>query len=69
MVITSVAAVEMRRLKFSAVAYLCQALLMVESARRVWRGQHGALLVGRHRARYQGHSYTVVPLPVHPGNG
>lgn len=29
MVITSVAAVEMRRLKFSAVAYLCQALLMV----------------------------------------
>jgi hydrogenase-4 component E len=29
MVITSVAAVEMRRLKFSATAYLCQALLMV----------------------------------------
>jgi hydrogenase-4 component E len=29
MVITSVAAVEMRRLKFSAAAYLCQALLMV----------------------------------------
>jgi hydrogenase-4 component E len=29
MVITSVAAVEMRRLKLSAVAYLCQALLMV----------------------------------------
>lgn len=29
MVITSVAAVEMRRLKFSAVAYLCQALLIV----------------------------------------
>lgn len=29
MVITSVAAVEMRRLRFSAVAYLCQALLMV----------------------------------------
>jgi len=29
MVITSVAAVELRRLKFSAVAYLCQALLMV----------------------------------------
>jgi len=29
MLITSVAAVEMRRLRFSAVAYLCQALLMV----------------------------------------
>jgi len=29
MVITSVAAVEMRRLKFSAIAYLCQALLIV----------------------------------------
>jgi len=29
MVITSVAAVEMRRLRLSAVAYLCQALLMV----------------------------------------
>jgi len=29
MVITSVAAVEMRRLKLSAIAYLCQALLMV----------------------------------------
>jgi hydrogenase-4 component E len=29
MVITSVAAVEMRRLKFSAAAYICQALLMV----------------------------------------
>lgn len=29
MVITSVAAVEMRRLRFSVVAYLCQALLMV----------------------------------------
>jgi len=29
MVITSVAAVELRRLRFSAVAYLCQALLMV----------------------------------------
>ncbi len=29
LVITSVAAVEMRRLKFSIVAYLCQALLMV----------------------------------------
>ncbi|MGD1157272.1 MAG: NADH-quinone oxidoreductase subunit K [Terriglobia bacterium] len=29
MVITSVAAVEMRRLKFSIVAYLCQALLIV----------------------------------------
>ncbi len=29
MVFTSVAAVEMRRLRFSAVAYLCQALLMV----------------------------------------
>ena len=29
MVITSVAAVEMRQLKLSAAAYLCQALLMV----------------------------------------
>ena len=29
MVITSVAAVEMRRLKLSVAAYLCQALLMV----------------------------------------
>lgn len=29
MVITSVAAVEMRRLRFSVIAYLCQALLMV----------------------------------------
>ena len=29
LVITSVAAVEMRRLKFSIVAYLCQALLIV----------------------------------------
>jgi hydrogenase-4 component E len=29
MLITSVAAVEMRRLRFSALAYLCQALLMV----------------------------------------
>jgi hypothetical protein len=29
MVVTSVAAVEMRRLRLSAIAYLCQALLMV----------------------------------------
>jgi hypothetical protein len=66
--ITSVAAVEMRRLKLSAVAYLCQALLMVGLLIAFGAVKPGSLLVGRHRAGYQGHTHALVPVSVPEGN-
>ena len=69
LVITSVAAVEMRRLKFSIVAYLCQALLIVGLLLSFAAVNQRSLLVGGHRPGHQGDPYTLVPFPGDPRCG
>ena len=69
LVITSVAAVEMRRLKFSIVAYLCQALLIVGLLAELCCCQQGSVLVGCHRPGHESDPYTLVPLPGDPRCG
>ena len=64
-VITSVVAVEMRRLRFAAMAYSAQALLIVGLLAELRGGQPVAVLVGGDGAGHQGDPDAVVPVPLH----
>ena len=69
MVITSVAAVEMRRLRFSICRLPLPGAPDCGSAVEFCCCQPGSVLVGRHRLRHQGDPNTLVPFPGDPRCG